>query len=48
MRLVLPAKDHELYSQKLLKDLPKEHRNFRHYLVLISIFQTLLVMNVGG
>ena len=27
MRLVLPVKDHELYSQKLLKDPPKEHRN---------------------
>ena len=25
MHLVLPVKDYELYSQKLLKDLPKEH-----------------------
>ena len=48
MRFVLPVKDHELYSQKPLKDLPKEHHNFRHYLVLFSIFQKLLVMNVGS
>ena len=41
MRLVLSVKDHELYSQKLMKDLPKEHGNFRHYLVLFSILQTL-------
>ena len=26
MLLVLPVKDHELYSQKHLKDSPKEHR----------------------
>ena len=37
MRLVLPVKDHKLYSQKLLKDLPKEHRSFLHYLVLMEI-----------
>ena len=39
MGLVLPVKDHGLYSQKPLKDLPKEHRNFRHYLVLFPIFK---------
>ena len=48
MRLVLSVKDHELYSQKILKDLPKEQRSFRHYLALFSILQTLLVMNVGN
>ena len=32
MRLVKPVKNHALYSQKPLKDLPKQHRNFRHYL----------------
>ena len=46
MRLVLPVKDHEIYSQKPLKDRPKEHRSFLHYLGLFSTFQTLLVMNV--
>lgn len=35
------------YSRKSLKDLAKEHRNFPHYLVLFSIFQILLVTNVG-
>ena len=44
----MPVKDHELYSQKPLKDLPKEHHNFRHYLVFLSIFQKLLVMNIGS
>ena len=48
MRLALPVKDNELYSQKPLKDLPKEHQNFYHYLVLLSIFQTLLAINVGN
>ena len=33
MPLVSPVIDHELYSQKLFKDLQKEHHNFRHYLV---------------
>ena len=33
MGLVLPVKYHELYTQKSLKDLPKEHGNFHHYLV---------------
>ena len=47
MHLVLPVKDHKLYCQKPLKDLPKEHHSLRHYLVFLSIFQTLLVMNVG-
>ena len=45
-RLVLSTKYHELYSRISLKDLLEEHRNFRHYLVLFSIFQALLVMNV--
>ena len=48
MCLVLAVKDHELHSQKLLKDLPKEHCNFRHYLVHFSVFQILKVMNVGS
>ena len=48
MRLVLPVKVHELYSQKLLKDPPKELRNFRHYLLLFSTFQMLLAMNAGS
>ena len=48
MSLVLPLKDHEVYCQKPLKDLPEEHFNFCHYLILLSIFQTLEVMNVGG
>ena len=48
MRLVLPVKDHETCSQKPLEGPPIEHHNFRHYLVLFSIFQTLIVMNVGS
>ena len=38
MRLVLPVKDHELYRKKPSKGLPKEHGNFRHYVVLFSNF----------
>ena len=45
MRLALSVKDHEPYSQNSLKVPSKEHRNFRHYLVPLSIFQTL-VMNL--
>ena len=35
------------YSWKPLKDLAKEHRNTPHFLVFLSIFQILLVTNVG-
>ena len=48
MRLVLLVKDHQLYNQRFLIDLPKEHRSFRHYPVVYSILQSLPLMNVGS
>ena len=33
--------NHKLYSQKPLKDLPKEHSNFYHYLVLFFHFSNI-------
>ena len=44
MLLLFSVKDHKPYSQTPLKDLPKEQRNFHHYLVFLFIFQILLVL----
>ena len=46
MLLFFSVKDHKPYSQTPLKDLPKEQRNFHHYLVFLLIFQILLVLAV--